>query len=142
MELFAKAHPEEVAAVVLVDPRHRDFTSACEQAGFDGCGIPAAVVASLPPVQIAEYEAFARASDEMRAAGSFGSYPVRVLTATSHGFAPEVETLWKSMHESLADEAEDGAQTVLAEAGHNLQIERPHEVAATILGLVSVPGLW
>ena len=31
MELFAKAHPEEVTGVVFVDPRHRDFTTACAE---------------------------------------------------------------------------------------------------------------
>jgi pimeloyl-ACP methyl ester carboxylesterase len=41
MELFAKAYPEEVAGLVLVDPRHRDFTTACEDAGFSGRSIPA-----------------------------------------------------------------------------------------------------
>lgn len=137
MELFAKKHPEEVVGLVLVDPRHRDFTSACEQAGLDGCKIPAAILASLPPVQIAEYEAFARSSDQIRAAGSFGTYPVRVLTATSHSFGPEVEALWQSMLKSLAEEAEDGEQNVFTGAGHGLQFERPHDVAGAILKLVS-----
>lgn len=137
MELFAKAHPDEVVGLVLVDPRHRDFTVTCEKAGFDGCSIPASVVASLPPVQIAEYEAFAHVSEEIRAAGTFGAYPVRVLTATSHGFAPEVEALWQSMLGSLAGEAEDGEQRLFPGAGHNLHVERPSEVAAAILGLVS-----
>jgi len=46
MELFAKAYPEEVVGVVLVDPRHRDFATACEQAGLEGCVVPADVVAT------------------------------------------------------------------------------------------------
>ncbi len=136
MELFAKAHPKEVLGLVLVDARPRDFTTRCEEARLDGCTIPESVVASLPPVQIAEFEAFARSADAILAAGTFGRYPVRVLTATSHGFAPEVEALWKSLHGSLADEAADGAQIVLAGAGHYLQTERAHEVARAILSLV------
>jgi pimeloyl-ACP methyl ester carboxylesterase len=132
MELFAKAHPDEVAALVVVDPRHRDFTAACEKAGLDGCSIPAEIVASLPPVQVAEYEAFASAADEIRAAGAFGTYPVRVLTATSHGFPPELEALWVSMHRSLADEATNGEQRLFPGAGHVLQVERPNEVAEAI----------
>jgi pimeloyl-ACP methyl ester carboxylesterase len=136
MELFAKAHPEEVVGVVLVDPRHRDFAAACEEARLDGCTIPADVVSSLPPVQLAEYEAFARTSDEIRAAGGFGSYPVRVLTATSHGFSPQVEALWISLLGSLADEAADGEQKVFTGAGHYLQEQHAHEVAATIVSLI------
>lgn len=137
MELFAKAHPDEITGVVLVDPRHRDFTAACEEAQLEGCKIPEALLASLPAVQIAEYEAFARSSEQITAAGSFGSYPVRVLTATSHSFGPEAEKLWESMLAELAEEAENGQQQLFPGAGHGLQFERPHEVAAAILDVVS-----
>jgi pimeloyl-ACP methyl ester carboxylesterase len=139
MELFAKAHPEEVMGVVLVDPRHRDFTTACEEDGLEGCVPPASVVASFPQVQIDEFDAFAHTSDEIRAFGAFGMYPVRVLTATSHGFTPEVEALWESMLGSLADEATDGEQSFFAGAGHLLQVEKPHEVAQVILSLIPAP---
>ncbi len=139
MELFAKAHPEEVIGVVLVDPRHRDFTTSCESAGLEGCTLPASVVASLPQVQIDEFEAFARASEEIDAVGVFGGYPVRVLTATAHGFAPELEGLWQSMLASLADEAVDGDQSLFVGAGHFLQVERAHEVAEVILSLLPAP---
>lgn len=139
MELFAKAYPEEVIGVVLVDPRHRDFTTSCEEAGLEGCTIPASVVDSLPQVQIDEFNAFAQTSDEIHAAGGFGPYPVRVLTATSHGFAPEVEALWESMLGSLAGEAVDGDQTVFAGAGHYLQLQHADEVAQVILSLIPAP---
>ena len=85
----------------------------------------------------AEYEAFATTTGEIRAAGTFGSYPVRVLTATSHGFVPAAEDLWKAMHRSLADEAAHGEQIVFGGAGHMLQLERPHEVAEVILSVIS-----
>ena len=140
MELFAKAHPTEVVGVVLVDPRHRDFTTACAKAGLEGCTVPDSVVASLPRVQIDELEGFARTSDAIRAAGTFGHYPVRVLTATAHGFAPEVEALWGSMLGSLADEAADGEQRIFVGAGHYLQLERAHDVAEVILSLLATQG--
>jgi pimeloyl-ACP methyl ester carboxylesterase len=136
MELFAKAHPEEVRGLVLVDPRHRDFSAACAQAGFDGCVIPASVVASLPQVQVDEIEEFAQASDEIQGLGAFGPYPVRVLTATTHGFEPAVESLWQSMLGSLADEAPDGEQQIFADSGHYLQVERAAEVTQVILSLL------
>lgn len=136
MELFAKAHPEEVLGLVLVDSRHRDFGDACEEAALPGCVPPDSVVASLPPVEIDEFEGFALISEQIAAAGPFGSYPVRVLTATSHGFTPEVETLWESLHGSLADEATDGEQTIYEGAGHYLQLQRVHEVAEVITSLL------
>lgn len=136
MELFAKAHPEEVVGVVLVDPRHRDFANACQEADLEGCEIPASILPTLPQVQIDEIEAFARGSNQIREAGTFGSYPVRVLTATAHGFGPEVEQLWQSLLRSLAGEAENGEQEVFEGAGHYLQLERPDEVAAVIRSLL------
>lgn len=137
MELFAKAHPEEVAGVVLVEPRHRDFTATCEQQKIEDCTIPASVAASLPPVQIAELNAFADASAEIHAAGAFGRYPVRVLTATSHWNSFAWEMLWKRMNRSLAAEAADGNQIVFDGTTHNLEVERSHEVAETILSIVA-----
>lgn len=137
MELFAKAHPEEVAGVVLVDPRHRDFTTACAEAGIEGCVPPDSIVETLPQVQIDELEGYAQMSEEARIQGTFGSYPVRVLTATSHGFSPEGEALWESMLGEIAGEAADGEQMVFAGAGHYLQVERAHEVSQVILNIVT-----
>jgi pimeloyl-ACP methyl ester carboxylesterase len=137
MELFAKTHPDEVAGLVLVDPRHRDFTATCEDSGYTGCTIPPSLVAALPRVQMDELAGFAEISDEISAAGSFGTYPVRVLTATSHGFAPEVEALWVAMLGSLAAEAAHGEQQIFTGAGHSLELERPRDVAAAVLEMVS-----
>lgn len=137
MELFAKAHPEEVAGLVAVDTRHRDFTTACQKAKFDGCTLSASMVDSMPEVDQAEFRAFASASDEIQAAGTFGHYPVRVLTATSHSFDPEAEPLWISMQGSLADEASDGKQIIFEGADHNLESNHAHEVAKEILSIVS-----
>jgi hypothetical protein len=98
-------------------------------------------VASLSKVEIAEFAGFARASDQIHAAGAFGPYPVRVLTATAHtGFAPELEALWKSMLGSLADEAVDGEQILFPGAGHYIQMERAHEVSQVILSLAAARG--
>jgi pimeloyl-ACP methyl ester carboxylesterase len=62
-----------------------------------------------------------------------------VLTATAHGFGPEVEQLWQSLLGSLAGEADDGEQRVFEGAGHYLQLERSDEVAAVIRSLVPTP---
>lgn len=137
VELFAKAHPEEVTGVVFVDPRHRDFTTACAEAGIEGCVPPAALLAMLPQVQIDELEAYAHTSEEVRSHGTFGSYPVRVLTATSHGFSPEAEALWQSMLGDMAGEATDGERIIFTGAGHYLQVERVHEVAQVILDVAT-----
>lgn len=137
MELFAKSHADEVAGVVLVDPRHRDFLAACTAAGLRAidCGIPDDMLATQSPTVIAEYRAYAMAHDQMLAAGSFGAYPVRVLTATEHSSA-ERQALWQSMHAALAAEAADGAQILVEGSGHGIPHDRPDVVVDTILTLV------
>ena len=136
MELFAKSHPDEVAGVVLVDPRHRDFLATCEAARLDQCGIPEDVLRQQAPSQIAEYHAFTMASEQIRAAGEFGSYPLRVLTATSHPVSAAREALWETMLGSLAAESAHGEQVIVRGASHYVQVDRPDEVAKTILALV------
>ncbi len=84
MEFLARAHPDEVTALVLVDPRPADFLTECEARHLDGCGISASTAKSLARVEQEELAAFAGASSQLRAAGPFGRFPVRVLTATSH----------------------------------------------------------
>ena len=140
VELFAKSHPEEVVGLVLVDSRHRDFTTACETARIGGCSIPASAVSSLPQVERDEFQAFAMSSGEIHAAGGFRAYPVRVLTATSHdGGSAAFEALWTSMHGSLARESANGEQVVFDGAGHYLQIEESETVTQAILRLLPAP---
>ena len=85
---------------------------------------------------IAEYHAFAMASDQIRAAGAFGSYPVRVLTATNHPVSPAREALWETMLASLAAEAVNGEQIIVQGAGHHIQLDRPDVVVNTILAVL------
>lgn len=139
MELFAKAHPEEVIGAVLVDPRHRDFLATCEAAALDNCGIPEDLLAMQATSEIAEYHAFSLASDQMRAAGRFGASPVRVLTATDHPVSPAREALWETMLGDLAAEASDGVQVLVPGAGHYIQLDRPEVVVASILEVLPTP---
>lgn len=136
MELFARAHPEEVAGLVLVDSRPGDFLAECESAKLDQCGLPASQVEATGGVLAAEYKAFAAAPEEMMATGTFGAYPVRVLTGTRRfGKSRERMALWTSMHAALAEEAEDGAQ-IRVHGGHYLQVFHAREVASVIRGLL------
>jgi|SRR4051794_16422646 pimeloyl-ACP methyl ester carboxylesterase len=137
MELFARAHADEVMGLVLVDSRHRDFLAACEAAMLDLCGIPEATLATQAPTVIAEYHAFAMASGEIRAAGAFGAYPVRVLTATHDPGSAARQALWEAMAASLAAEAADGERILVQGSSHYIQIDRPGEVVKTVLAVLS-----
>ena len=131
MELYAHQHPDEVAALVLVDPRPLDFLQECEAAGLDMCGIPEEALAGQSEVVQAEYTAYARPSDQ--ATEALGPYPVRVLTATRHpGTSDAWLRLWESMQGDLAAEASDGEQIVFDGAGHYLQVFHANDVAEVI----------
>lgn len=136
MELFAKAHADEVVGVVLVDPRHRDFLATCEAAKLDLCGIPESTLGTQATSFIAEYRAFATASEEIRAAGTFATYPVRVLTAGNVSGSAARQSLWRSMHAALAAEAADGQQVTVQGAGHYVQLDRPEDVVSAVLALL------
>lgn len=140
VELFAKAHPDEVMGAVLVDPRPRDFLAVCEAAELDQCGIPEPVLQAQPPTVIAEYRGFALASEQISAAGAFGDYPLRVLTATSHPVSPAREELWQAMLGSLASESALGEQVIVEGASHYIQLDRPDEVVKNILAVLSGAG--
>jgi pimeloyl-ACP methyl ester carboxylesterase len=139
MELFAKAYPDEVIGAVLVDPRHRDFLTTCEAAELDNCGISESLLETQGASTIAEYRAFALGSDEIRAAGTFGAYPVRVLTATDHPVSPAREKLWETMLGELAAEASNGEQIIVHGAGHYIQLDRPDDVVQAILEMLPTP---
>jgi pimeloyl-ACP methyl ester carboxylesterase len=137
MELFAKSHADEVVGVVLVDPRHREFLDTCHAEKLAGCGIPESTLATQAPAVIAEYHAFDMASEQIHAAGTFGSYPVRVLTATDHpGWSTATEALWETMLGSLAAEAVDGEQIIVHGAGHHIQVDRPDVVERSIVAML------
>ena len=76
------------------------------------------------------------ASDEIRAAGAFGGYPVRVLTASDVAGSMARQALWKAMHASLAAEATAGKQIIVEGAGHHIQLDRPDEVVKAVLAVL------
>lgn len=130
MELFAKTHPDEVRGLVTVDGRPAGFLAACETQRLPMCGIPDDTLAKQPQVMIDEYRGFAMIAGELAAAGPFGAYPVRVLTAEKETSPRQM--LWESMQAAIASEAADGTQTIFKGSSHYLQIDRTREVVQVI----------
>ena len=118
---------------------HRDFLATCEAAELDNCGITEPLLETQGASTIAEYHAFPLGSDEIRVAGTFGAYPVRVLTATDHPVSPARELLWETMLGELAAEASNGEQIIVPGAGHYIQLDRPDVVVKTILEMLPTP---
>lgn len=135
MEYFAKRVPDEVAGVVFVDTRHRDFAAACEAAQIPACAITPAMAATLPSPEREEALAFEEAPVQIADSGAFGSYPVRVLTADDHGMSEAFETLWTSQHIALAAEAPSGKQ-VAEDSGHYIHLDRKDDVVKAVLEII------
>lgn len=137
VELFARAHPEEVAGVVLVDARHVDFARRCEERGVSGCEMSWLARLFLPRAAAAEIRAAGRTEDELRAAGPFPSVPLRVLSAARRPSAePGLRRAWADAQRDLARLSPRGAQETCADCGHYVQREAPERVVRAIASVL------
>jgi pimeloyl-ACP methyl ester carboxylesterase len=155
LSLYAAAHPEEVAGVVLVDPR--------------GSHVSAQWLAALPPPATDEPESVrlnreeltdfehdpslnnehldlatsaTEASALLDASGPlFGDVPVLVLgAANTHlgwsdlppNLAKKFDSIWLGEQKALAAESSNGAFEMVADSGHGVQVEKPQAVIDAI----------
>lgn len=123
VQAFARAHPAEVAGVVLVDAASPEAPPQLTTR------------ATLEP-GTAEYLEEAGAADSARqtlAAGPFPDVPLAVLAATDHGpyFAAWEPTLMR-LQQDLAALSPRGTLTVVWGSGHDVQLDRPQAVIEAI----------
>ena len=136
-ELFAKTHGDELAGLVLIEPRHRDFDSQCQAQNIPECDIPSAEVSQLPEPFQSEFKGLPATITALRGLGNFGALPLRVITGS--GIRPENNAwlkLWSSLHQKLAAESARGQQ-VFAVSGHVVQVEQPEVVVTAIADVLA-----
>ncbi len=137
VELYARMHPEEVAAVVFVDARHAEFGTRCLEAEAERCAVPWYAKLFLPGGPRGELAAAEATTDAIREAGPFPAIPVRVLTG--RGQPPDMPNLRRAWAESQADLARLsplGTQEICEACGHYVQRDAPERVIAAIRALV------
>jgi pimeloyl-ACP methyl ester carboxylesterase len=160
VRLFASEHPDETAALVLIDSSHEQqferfdqagLTSAAPRAGEIIIGNPAVVPASLPD----DLQALARSftmragfiaalrselgnlrnsAAELRAAGPLPDVPLIVISHRVREDRPSVrrDKLWMDMQQELATRT-SRAQLVIADTDdHYVQLAEPDLVVAAI----------
>jgi len=160
VRLFASEHPDETAALVLIDSSHEQqferfdqagLTSAAPRAGEIIIGNPAVVPASLP----GDLQALARSftmragfiaalrselgnlrtsAAELRAAGPLPDVPLVVISHRVRADGPSVrkDRLWMDMQQELATRT-SRAQLVIAETDdHYVQLTEPGVVVDAI----------
>lgn len=99
-ELYAGAHPERVAGLVLDDARPGDFTTRCLSVlPRAKCAPPALMVALFPPAMAQDYEASTRFETEIKALKPYAG-PVLVLSRKA-GSSPFDRT-WVEAQDDLA----------------------------------------
>lgn len=137
VELYARTHPEEVAAVVFVDARHAEFGSRCLEAQAERCAVPWYARLFMPAGPRGELAAAEATTRAIREAGPFPTIPVRVLTG--RGQPPEMPNLRRAWAESQADLVRLsplGTQEICEDCGHYVQRDAPERVIAAIRALV------
>ena len=138
MDLYARTHPDEVAALVLVDSRHHDFTSRCI-AQFDAvtCDIPTDIeIERAPRPMRDEWLALELTVQQRGEAPTFPEVPLVVITAGIAEGSPLYTDLWRQTQQDYADMV-SGSRLIIAErSGHGIPIQQPKIIIDTIADLV------
>jgi pimeloyl-ACP methyl ester carboxylesterase len=163
MAVYAHAHPEEVAGVVLVDPRAPGVSAAWRAALPAPSAAEAHAVsanreelgafehdASMNPEHLDLTASAAEASAALDAPGPlFGDSPLVVLGAADTrlswsdlppDLAKAVDEIWLSEQDRLAQESTRGTFEPVADSAHEIQNTQPQAVVdaiESVLGAVS-----
>lgn len=164
--VYAAEHPNEVAGVVLVDPRAPHVSSRHRAAlPPPRAGEPEAVTIwrkdelgafehdpSLNPEHLDLTRSAAEASSKLDAPGPlFGDVPLIVLSASESrvpfadlppSIVERFDRIWHEEQRSLAEESTEGSYEVVAGSRHNIQVEQPQAVITAVESVLSAatPG--
>ncbi len=136
---YAKAHPEQIAGVVLVDPRLPGFTAKCQAEGLSHCHIPLLMLAMLSPTEQAEYRGMDETEAELQDLSVLRNIPITIITATKAGFAedPRWRAVWAQYADDFAARFTNSRRVSVA-SGHYIQKEAIGTVDAEILRMLEL----
>jgi pimeloyl-ACP methyl ester carboxylesterase len=144
MELFARTYPEEVAGLVLVEPRTADVTQLCDRTDPEllGCGArtPRWAWGLTPRANRAELRGLTATEEDIRRSPSLGDVPLVVLTGLrgkEDVKGNDLRQLVLTTHSSLAAESTCGEHVVSRESTHSLHSEHPALVVEAIRKVLS-----
>lgn len=140
VKLFARAYPNEVAGVVLVDARHSEFVKRCRQLGVHPmlCEPPATLFLLARAAMRGELLAASRTMKQVRRSGPFPSVPLIVLTQSkaSARWPQGMGKAWLASQRSMKKMSALTRYKVIDDSGHHLHQDRPDVVVRAILGVV------
>jgi pimeloyl-ACP methyl ester carboxylesterase len=158
--LFTQAAPDEVVALLFIDPENaRVEASWLDALPPPAAGEPASVtelrnqleVFGTDPTLNPEHQhlrsSFAEAAAALDAPGPlFGDRPVVVLSAETtpgpqFGLPPDLSTaideIWAAGQQELADESTAGSVATVDGAGHDIQVDQPLAVVAALESMLN-----
>lgn len=134
---FAKAHPDQVAGLVFVDPRLPGFNARCKAEGLRLCEIPRLLMLALPAAARAELRGLEETEAELADLSALRHIPVVVLTAGrgSPGEDARMRPLWRAYADEFAQRFSQARRVDAPDSGHYIHHDAPERVAAEILRL-------
>ena len=140
VKLYARAFPNEVAGVVLVDARHTDFARRCKQIGVPRILYepPAALFLLARAAMRGELKSSAFSALQARKVGPFPPVPLVVLTQTDAmtRWPKGIGRMWAASQRNMTRMSKLGRLEVCDDSGHNVHKDRPDAVVKAILNVV------
>ena len=151
-QLFAAAHPDQIAGIVLVDSAHEDQDlRAAELARSqlppeDAEALIAGMTATLPRLVDREQHDYALSRDQLRASRTTAPLPAVPMTVLVHGLPLETvppqlaelyEPIWQEMQRQVAALVPGASYQVVADTTHDIHGDRPDVVANAIIEIVA-----
>lgn len=151
LRLMGGEHPDELAALLFVDPsvphQAEAWLAALPRATSDEpdwlTDVRSGPASGWPPADIGESYDIGADIPRVGAVTSFGDLPVIVLTAGIQTLTPAGEPLgevlhevWYALHEELAAMSSNGRHDLVPAAHHGIQDDRPDVVVDAIRELV------
>jgi pimeloyl-ACP methyl ester carboxylesterase len=151
-QLFAGAHPDQIAGIVLVDSAHEDQDRRAaelirRELPPDQAEALIAGMTAMPP-RVLDPEQFdhPKSRGQLQASRTTSPLPAVPMAVLVHGrpldnIPPELaelyEPIWQQMQRDVAALVPGATYQVVAGTGHDIHLERPDIVAGTILDVVA-----
>lgn len=138
---FARAHPDQVAGMVFVDPRLPGFNRRCKAEGLRLCEIPRLLMLALSPTERAELAGLEETEAELADLSALRDIPVVILTAGrgSPGEDSRMRGLWRAYADEFAARFSNARRIEAPTSGHYIHRDDTRRVAAEILRLTREP---
>ena len=145
MDLYARTHPDEVSALVLVDSRHHEYTARClAQLGeTGGCVVPDEVIESMPRPNGDELRGASLTEEQLAAAPGLDQQLQLVVIAAGLSEREDSSAafeLWRATQRDYAALVPGSRLVVAEESDHLIPQNQPAVIIDAIADLLAGAG--